>query len=347
MDFYSGNLASTETSGIIHRGPFSWPYPQNPQSPFWGPPNSAANFCEEDYIITSYIAEFVNTLTNLTYIFYAYQGMRKNSNRPDALLRNLPYLGLASVGIGSGLFHSTLKNYTQWGDELSMLVATATVLHRLFTFDKSLAYTAVYGTIGTALMVAFITWHCITDELIMHSVVFAIMIAIVGVKTHSMIGARVTDPAVQRDVKSLSIWGGVIFIGGFGIWNIDNATCGILTTAKRTIGMPWSFVLELHGWWHVCTGVGAYIFIALVEYLTSEEAGQSLGSRFAWPVGYFITGRSSDVKENRNRNQKYSNGKSSEMTNGNGATKITENGYANSNENDHGCAGGARQKKTC
>jgi hypothetical protein len=28
--------------------------------------------------------------------------------------------------------------------------------------------------------------------------------------------------------------------------------------------------------------------IALVEYLTSEEAGQPLGSRFAWPVGYMV-----------------------------------------------------------
>lgn len=38
-----------------------------------------------------------------------------------------------------------------------------------------------------------------------------------------------------------------------------------------------------------------YTVIALVEYLTSEEAGQPLGSRFAWPVGYIITGRGSTM----------------------------------------------------
>ena len=54
--------------------------------------------------------------------------------------------------------------------------------------------------------------------------------------------------------------------------------------------MPWSFVFELHGWWHVFTGLGAYIFIALVEYLTSEEAGQPLGKRFAWPVNSIVNG---------------------------------------------------------
>lgn len=51
----------------------------------------------------------------------------------------------------------------------------------------------------------------------------------------------------------------VIFISGFIIWNIDTAICGQLTAVKRTIGMPWSFLLELHGWWHLFTGLGAYI----------------------------------------------------------------------------------------
>jgi len=38
----------------------------------------------------------------------------------------------------------------------------------------------------------------------------------------------------------------------------------------------------------VFTGVGAYVFIALVEYLTSEEAGEPLGRSFAWPVGMLV-----------------------------------------------------------
>lgn len=30
------------------------------------------------------------------------------------MLRSLPYLGIAGVGIGSTVFHATMKNYTQW-----------------------------------------------------------------------------------------------------------------------------------------------------------------------------------------------------------------------------------------
>ncbi|KAL2071737.1 hypothetical protein VTL71DRAFT_12972 [Oculimacula yallundae] len=274
----------------------SWPYRGHSHTPYWGDANAQANFCEEDYIITPYIAEFINTLTNIMYLVYAFYGIKNNVNRKDAVLRNLPYLGIAAVGFGSAIFHATMKNYTQWCDDLSMLVAVATVMHRVLTFDKSLSTTVISGTVFAGVMTAFSIWHCVSDELIMHNVLFASMIAVVGIKTRAIISTRVEDRAVAKEVRKLATWGGVIFISGFGIWNIDNAICSSLTTWKRSIGMPWSFVLELHGWWHIFTGAGAYIFIALVEYLTSEEAGQSLGGRFAWPVNHIVNCRAGDLK---------------------------------------------------
>ncbi|KAH6714718.1 ceramidase [Leptodontidium sp. MPI-SDFR-AT-0119] len=274
----------------------SWPYRAHSHTPYWGETNAQANFCEEDYILTPYIAEFINTLTNITYLIYAFHGIRNNANRKDAVWRNLPYLGIAAVGFGSAIFHATMKNYAQWCDDLSMLVAVATVVHRVFTFDKPLSTTVITGAAIVGTMTVFSAWHCITDEITMHSVLFAAMIVIVGLKTRSIISMRVKDLIVAKEVRKLATWGGVIFISGFGIWNIDNAICSSLTTWKRGLGMPWSFVLELHGWWHIFTGVGAYIFIALVEYLTSDEAGQPLGSKFAWPVNLIVDGRAGDAR---------------------------------------------------
>lgn len=89
---------------------------------------------------------------------------------------------------------------------------------------------------------------------------------------------------------------------------MDNAICTSLTSAKRSIGLPWAFIFELHGWWHILTGIGAYIcispfyflcwtlntnrraVIALVEYLTSEEAGEPLGRGLAWPATWIVNG---------------------------------------------------------
>jgi len=50
--------------------------------------------------------------------------------------------------------------------------------------------------------------------------------------------------------------------------------------------MPWAFVFELHGWWHIFTGIGAYVGMALVEYLITIEDGKAdkVEEGFVWPV---------------------------------------------------------------
>lgn len=53
-----------------------------------------------------------------------------------------------------------------------MLIATSTVVHRVFTYDKSLRYTVVTGVSLFIFMVTFVAWHCITDETLMHPVLF-------------------------------------------------------------------------------------------------------------------------------------------------------------------------------
>lgn len=47
-------------------------------------------------------------------VIYGIYGIKANWGRKDAVLRDLPYLGLMSVGIGSTIFHASLKYYTQW-----------------------------------------------------------------------------------------------------------------------------------------------------------------------------------------------------------------------------------------
>ena len=103
--------------------------------------------------------------------------------------------------------------------------------------------------------------------------------------------------------------------------------------------MPWSFLLELHGWWHVFTGAGAYIFIALVEYLTSEDAGKPLGGRFAFPAAWIVDGEAGKAEGNGHA---YSNGvaKANGLNgNANGnAMANGSNGFANGKANGNGNA---------
>lgn len=76
------------------------------------------------------------------------------------------------------------------------------------------------------------------------------------------------------------------FIFGYFLWSIDFHLCSYVTKFKHYVGLPWGFLFELHGWWHIFTGIGAYIGMALTEYLVTIVEGQTdrVEEGFVWPV---------------------------------------------------------------
>ncbi|KAK6507612.1 Alkaline ceramidase 3 [Arthrobotrys musiformis] len=114
----------------------------------WGLPTSSVNWCESDYTITLYIAEFFNSLSSLFMVSFGLLGqysltyLSKNVNttpRPrrkdpdiyDPLLENpllvginrvwLTWFGLQIVGWGSVAFHGSLQWWSQAFDEVPMV----------------------------------------------------------------------------------------------------------------------------------------------------------------------------------------------------------------------------------
>lgn len=71
---------------------------------------------------------------------------------------------------------------------------------------------------------------------------------------------------------------------GYLLWQLDGIFCAQLTAWKRAVGMPWSFVFEFHGWWHILTAVGAYVSMMMMECLTKKEV-KFEGVFFAWMRG--------------------------------------------------------------
>ncbi|OQO00663.1 hypothetical protein B0A48_13153 [Cryoendolithus antarcticus] len=260
------------------------PYRQHAHAPLFGQPTSRANFCEEDYIITGWIAEFVNTLTNIAYILYAIQGIRRARARRAPLSSQVLYYGLAGVGVCSALFHGLLKYPAQMGDDTSMQVATALVVHRAMTYGRGRGYARILA-VGLASLLALETaYHAINNEQTVHDLAFVVQIAVVAFKTRSLIQTRVTASRDKLVLQRLTLLGAACFGIGYLLWQLDFIYCGSLNARKRQWGLPWSFLLELHGWWHVLTAVGAFVFISIVDRLTQDEVDLS-GAPFNWRGG--------------------------------------------------------------
>ncbi|CBX92641.1 similar to alkaline ceramidase [Plenodomus lingam JN3] len=266
-----------------------WPYPESPGVGVYGPVTSNHNFCEEDYVITPYIAEFVNTLTNATYVIYGVYGLlRVRTHKEGGYLSTLafPYWGLIGVGVLSAYFHATLKYHSQMGDDLSMFLAAGAVLHQLLCFNASVAERRKYtlAIMGTVLPVS--VYHVWADEIIAHEITFAIMIFLVSKYARALIKKQVRSEDHRKKLGSMATFGISMGLFGYFLWNIDFHLCGYVTTFKHWLGLPWGFLFELHAWWHIFTGIAAYVGMAVVEYLVTieEEREGGFEEGFVWPV---------------------------------------------------------------
>ncbi|KAF8585114.1 alkaline phytoceramidase [Ramaria rubella] len=241
--------------------------------PFWGEVTSTLDWCEHNYQFSSYIAELANTLSNIFTIVLALHGCRK------ALAQSLPtrylgsFAGFGLVGIGSFAFHATLLYQAQLADELPIYVCSQ-ILYVLFeTVPRSVKDSRRRKPLAMLVIgfnVAFTIMYSLYRNPIFHQVVFAILMLTVAARA-TVLSRRASSPisvGTRRTIIKIFWTGGISFIFGFLIWNLDNAYCDTLKEWKAEMGWPAAFVLEGHAWWHLLTAVGVYLMLVGVQYLT-------------------------------------------------------------------------------
>ncbi|KAF6799397.1 alkaline ceramidase family protein [Colletotrichum sojae] len=240
----------------------------------WGYPSSKANFCEEDYLVTKYIAEFINCLSNATYIYLALKYPRANPEKPVSWYRALDIqsVGLLLVGIFSGIFHGTMRQETQLLDDLSMLVLAGALVqplyvHRQSPFAGRLVAAALWLGIATMTVI-----YVRSADIFIHVMTFTGLLTLVWPRTLFLVyGTGLYSKAEKKKFMWL-FWKAVIaLVVGFGLWHIDLEYCAELRAARKALGMPKAWFLELHGWWHVFTALGASWYMRLIRLITVEE----------------------------------------------------------------------------
>ncbi|PLB54693.1 alkaline phytoceramidase [Aspergillus steynii IBT 23096] len=253
-------------------------------SPFWGPQTSYLNFCEEDYVVTRYVGEFINTLSSFVYVIYGIYGLLQLHRNGRTGSRSITYCGLIGVGICSGGYHMTLKYHTQMSDELSMHLLTTPLLYRILTFQTTPQYTSMVRVLLSLLFTIVMVVHMVMDEFLLHAVTFGLAVYLIATRTLKLIPQQIPDPVTRKNIQSIAIFGCFSFVFGYIVWLIDDWACQYLTSTRHFIGLPWAFLLELHGWWHVFTAIGGYIAVALIDMITSGEVDKNSTKRLAWPL---------------------------------------------------------------
>ncbi|CAK7198094.1 alkaline ceramidase ydc1 [Sporothrix eucalyptigena] len=259
----------------------------------WGEQTSTLNWCEElkDYNITSYCAEFVNSITNSMFIWLGIRGIRdciRYRHRPVFIVA---FIGYIVVGLGSIAFHTTLKYSMQLADELPMIYATCIIGHATFSYGKSPAVSNLVGVGLFSLGLLITVVYHVTKEPVFHQVSFATLTcAVVFRSMYDMEwqlrpALQIRSPdranAIMSQMWRMCLSGIALFLVGFFIWNLDNIFCYYLRTWRNVLLLPWAMVLEGHAWWHIFTGL-AYYFIAWRMWLHTCLEGKENDFTLQW-----------------------------------------------------------------
>ncbi|XP_074597322.1 alkaline ceramidase [Brevipalpus obovatus] len=228
---------------------------------FWDPITSTLDWCEKNYEINYYVAEFWNTLSNFTFIIQPLMAYYRLHRLKLPFLYYCPLFYLSFVGMGSLFFHMTLKYEMQLWDELAMM---GEALLLCFIQIKIMSPEKAERIITKAALIAVGLITCGIYIILNQPVIFQICFASV----HYFIvylGYRLTR---LYSCSPKLFWSSIFFNHfAFLLWNVDNNFCGGLENIRTQIPSLLIPVTQLHAVWHVLAGFATLSFSFFVIHV--------------------------------------------------------------------------------
>jgi len=222
--------------------------------------SSPVDWCEQNYIISDYIAEFGNTITNLIFILIPIISwfLFANFTKEIGLSARLILLAFPIVGISSAYFHATLSILGQLLDELSILwlcmIAMAVLYPKRYLpkrFDKSrfwlgtLAFIiAIFGTVMSTI----------------EPVVNAFVLMLICIPALVILFLETKRSKIQR-VKRVAFQCTALWTIALICWISDRFFC------RTWLDLSFPY---LHGFWHIFSFLSVYLCFTLFCYFTVQ-----------------------------------------------------------------------------
>ncbi|GBB89671.1 hypothetical protein RclHR1_16450001 [Rhizophagus clarus] len=234
---------------------------------FWGEPSST-DWCEQNYEVTYYIAEFFNTISSLCLVFMGTFGSIMHSDGFDYRF-SLCFRTITLIGFGSILFHGTLIFPSEHFDGIPMVFFLLILFYSINEnkkekkFGKWFPITLfLWGFIFSVILVLLKGYY---ENEIMKLVEFYIFqgsFFLMSICVYLHIAAIVIrNLRKEKSIISLMILGTIIFLIGYLGWNIDYHFC----TEMSKILNP-----QLHAWWHVAASYSSYSLLLIVMFDRSK-----------------------------------------------------------------------------
>ncbi|CAB4441314.1 unnamed protein product [Rhizophagus irregularis] len=238
---------------------------------FWGEPTST-DWCENNYEVSYYIAEFFNTLSSLCLICAGIFGSMMHSKGFDYRF-SLCFIAITFIGFGSILFHGTLIFPFEHFDGIPMIFYLLILFYSVNENKKERKFgnwfpitLFLWGLIFSILLIFLGEYY---ENRIMKLVEFYIFqgsFFLMSICVYLHIIAIVINLKDEKGIGALMIRGSIIFLIGYIGWNIDYHFC----TEMNKILNP-----QLHAWWHVTASYSCYSLLLIAIFDRSKMLGKN------------------------------------------------------------------------
>ena len=227
------------------------------QRGYWSPSTSSIDWCERNYVVTHYIAEFWNCLSSLSMsVIAGILFVRGLSNKLEHRFLLLSF-SFGIVGLGSAYFHGTLTHWGQMADELPMVYSMIVWWYLLFHMNP------LFNTSDTVVVLFALTYGLVWTYV--HSLQSFVLI-FQGHFTLMVIGGilRLIFLSRQSLYRTSQIFYLVMFYAGLLIpasicWLVDQHFCERLNADDAR------FNPQFHAWWHLICAVDCHVGIVCAE----------------------------------------------------------------------------------
>jgi dihydroceramidase len=224
---------------------------------WWGEVEANHAFCEPHYAVSHYIAEFFNSTSSLIYILLAFFIQLP---KHDAFLQ-ISRIWLLAIGIGSLLFHGTMRYAMQLADEIPMVGFVTTLMIAKISMPHPwlIGYTGLATVIsifyGISLIGVYVLWD--QYEIFIHG--FTILVVCDFLLSIPLWQNKRGSKWETLQIRSHMVGIFTILLGKVA-WEVEHLLCE-----------SHPFVWPLHVVWHLLSCTSAYGSVTSTYVMRAKE----------------------------------------------------------------------------
>ncbi|MBC7794136.1 MAG: ceramidase [Clostridia bacterium] len=222
------------------------------------------DWCEANYAVSPYIAEWWNTLSSVAMVFAGFAGAWRERQRGRTRFA-AAFALLVIVGLGSVAFHGTLRFELQMLDELPMVYLVLLIVWISSGVSHRYGQPAAIGFVAYGIVLTLlVTLARGSVQFVLFQVGFGTLEIYAIARTWWL--QRQASPKIQRHFR----FGMTLYVIAVIAWITDTSQCYTIIRWSSSAGLPNP---QLHAIWHVLVSLGFYALLSVIADVTTVNRG--------------------------------------------------------------------------